>query len=193
MKVCGLKLWVWNSVLSKIWWKFFLWRPIDQRAQAKKELTWDMWGLWFSLTWSTFLGFIVSMVVEATMILQPAELSFICLVGFLMSSSTTRLADVWQFYVLPRTSGSGEAITSVSAGHMILIPTQPVGSGQPQRESNPGAPYQESRALPTELLLWITFEAPKGNTRNIHFLLIFGNCPCTLRDMMKLIITKRYN
>ena len=29
-------------------------------------------------------------------------------------------------------------MTSVSAGHIILTPTQPVGSGRPQRESNPG-------------------------------------------------------
>ena len=42
-------------------------------------------------------------------------------------------------------------MTSVSAGHIILIPTQPVGSGRPQRGSNPGPPDQESRALPTEL------------------------------------------
>ena len=28
-------------------------------------------------------------------------------------------------------------MTSVSAGHIILTPTQPVGSGWPQRESNP--------------------------------------------------------
>ena len=42
-------------------------------------------------------------------------------------------------------------MTSVSAGHVILTPTQPVGSGRPQRESNPGPPHQESRALPTEL------------------------------------------
>ena len=46
---------------------------------------------------------------------------------------------------------SWETMTSVSAGHIILTPTQPVGSGRPQRESNPGAPHQESRALPTEL------------------------------------------
>ena len=39
-------------------------------------------------------------------------------------------------------------MTSVSAGHIILTPTQPVGSGRPQRESNPGPPHQESRALP---------------------------------------------
>ena len=42
-------------------------------------------------------------------------------------------------------------MTSVSAGHIIQTPTQPVGSGRPQRESNPGPPHQESRALPTEL------------------------------------------
>ena len=39
-------------------------------------------------------------------------------------------------------------MTSVSAGHIILTPTQPVGSGRPQRESNPGPPHQELRALP---------------------------------------------
>ena len=42
-------------------------------------------------------------------------------------------------------------MTSVSASHIILTPTQPAGSGRPQRESNPGPPHQESRALPTEL------------------------------------------
>ena len=43
-------------------------------------------------------------------------------------------------------------MTFVSAGHMIVLtPTQPVGSGRPQRESNPGTPHQESRALATEL------------------------------------------
>ena len=46
---------------------------------------------------------------------------------------------------------SWETMTSVSAGHIILTPTQPVGSGQPQRESNSVPPDQRSRALPTEL------------------------------------------
>ena len=80
------------------------------------------------------------------------------LVGFLTSSSTTRLyrgraprQSVRQFYVLPHMRQSWETMTSVSAGHIILTPTQPVGSGRPQRESNPGPPHQESRALPTEL------------------------------------------
>ena len=43
-------------------------------------------------------------------------------------------------------------MASVSAGHIILTPTQPVESGQPQlRGSKPGSPHQELRALPTEL------------------------------------------
>ena len=42
-------------------------------------------------------------------------------------------------------------MTSVSAGHIILTPTQPVGSGRPLRESSPGPPHQESGALQTEL------------------------------------------
>ena len=37
-------------------------------------------------------------------------------------------------------------MTSVSAGHIILTPTQPVGSGHPERESNPRPPDQESLA-----------------------------------------------
>ena len=41
-------------------------------------------------------------------------------------------------------------MTSVLTGHIILTPTQPVGSGRPQRGSNPGPPHPESRALPTE-------------------------------------------
>ena len=48
---------------------------------------------------------------------------------------------------------SWETMTSVSAGHIILTPTQPVGSKRLQRESNPGHSHQESRALPTELPL----------------------------------------
>ena len=80
------------------------------------------------------------------------------LVGFLTSSLTTRLyrgrgprQSVWQFYVRPHMRQSWETMTSVSAGHIILTPTQPVGSGRPLRESSPGPPHQESGALPTEL------------------------------------------
>ena len=36
-------------------------------------------------------------------------------------------------------------MTSVSAGHIILTPTQPVGSGRPQRESNPGRSRERER------------------------------------------------
>ena len=46
---------------------------------------------------------------------------------------------------------SWETMTSVSAGHIILTPTQPVGGGRPQQELNQGPPHQESRPLPTEL------------------------------------------
>ena len=46
-------------------------------------------------------------------------------------------------------------MTSVSAGHIILTPTQPVGSGWPQRELNPGPPHQ-SRAL-----YRLSYRAPK--------------------------------
>ena len=81
-----------------------------------------------------------------------------CLFGsrveFLKSSSTTRLhrgraprQSVWQFYVLLHMRQRWETMTSVWACHIILTPTQPVGSGRPQRESNPGPPHQESRAL----------------------------------------------
>ena len=54
-------------------------------------------------------------------------------------------------YVLPHMRQSWETMTSVSADRIILTPTQPVGSGRPQWESNQGSPHQESRALPTEL------------------------------------------
>ena len=42
-------------------------------------------------------------------------------------------------------------MTSVSAGHIILTPTQPVGSGWPQWGLNLAPPHQELHALPTEL------------------------------------------
>ena len=83
---------------------------------------------------------------------------FVSLFVILTSSSTTKLfrgraprQSVRQFYVLPHTRQSWETMTSVSAGHIILTSTQPVGSGRPQRESNSRPPHQESRALPTEL------------------------------------------
>ena len=48
------------------------------------------------------------------------------------------------------TRQSGETMTSVSAGHIILTPTQPGGSRLPQWESNPGPPNQELCALLTD-------------------------------------------
>ena len=97
---------------------------------------------------------------------------FLYLFGFLTSSSTTRLyrgraprQSVWHFYVLPHTRQSWETMTYVSAGHIILTPTQPVGSGRPQRESNPGPPKLESRAPPTELPPPPPPPAPSRNTK----------------------------
>ena len=78
----------------------------------------------------------------------------IWLVGFLTSSSTTRLyrgraprQSVWQFYVLPHRRQSWETMTSVSAGHIILTPTQPVGSGRPLRGNRTRDLLTRSRAL----------------------------------------------
>ena len=68
---------------------------------------------------------------------------FVWLVGFLTSSLTSRIyreraprESVWQFYVLPHMRQSWGTMTSASAGHIILTPTQPVGSGRPQPGSN---------------------------------------------------------
>ena len=74
-----------------------------------------------------------------------------------MSSSTTRLyrGQVLRLnsdnLLLPHTRQSWETMTSVSAGHIILTPTQSVGRGRPQRESNPAPRHQESCALPNKL------------------------------------------
>ena len=82
------------------------------------------------------------------------SLSVFGLVVFLKSLSTTRL---YRGRAPKLTSDnykccqSGETMTSVSTGHIILTPTQPVGSRRPQRGSNPGPPRPKSRALPTEL------------------------------------------
>ena len=42
-------------------------------------------------------------------------------------------------------------MTSVSAGHIILTPKQPVGSGCQEQGSKPRLPDQMTRILPTEL------------------------------------------
>ena len=109
---------------------------------------------------------------------------FVCLFGFLTSSSTTRLypdgpqdKSVWQFYVLLHMRQSWETMTSVSAGHIIQTPTQPVGSGRPQRESNPGPPHQESRALPQ------SYRAPRNDNQR---------APNTRYDMKVTLTQRRY-
>ena len=81
---------------------------------------------------------------------------FVCLVGFLTSSSTSRLyrgrAPRQRLTILRAATHETElGDHDYHDGHIILTPTQPVGSGRPQRGSNPGPPDQESRALPTEL------------------------------------------
>ena len=60
-------------------------------------------------------------------------------------------------------------MTSISAGHIILTPTQPVGSRRSQRGSNPGPPDQESRALPTELPCAPPPPPPLFPLQQIHF------------------------
>ena len=116
------------------------------------------------------------------------------LVGFLTSSSTTRLyrgraprQSVWQFYVLPHMRQSWETMTSISAGHIILTPTQPVGSGRPQRGSNPGHPDQESRALPTELPRPLKNGCSHSVTSKLwakDFVYFFYNCLDDENDIM---------
>ena len=68
---------------------------------------------------------------------------------------------------------SWETMTSVSAGHIIQTPTQPVGSRRPQRESNPGPPHQESRALPQSYRAPLKLESRKKKSnilkRNLNF------------------------
>ena len=133
------------------------WRLLKQshtHTQGAKSS--ERWTAWRGTAGG--LGLIHKNLLSLVIDYQDEERQFVCLFGFLTSSSTTRLysgraprQSFWQFYVLPHTRQSWETMTSVSAGHVILTPTQPVGSGQPQQESNPGPPHQESRALPTEL------------------------------------------
>ena len=63
--------------------------------------------------------------------------------------------DIWQLLRAATQRWSGETMTSVSVGHIILTQTQSRGSGSPQG-SNSQPPDQELSALPTELtrLLW---------------------------------------
>ena len=71
-------------------------------------------------------------------------------VKVIMSYTNTKFVFVWLVFQHPRhqlsyiamsdvPKLSGETMTSVSAGHIILTLTQPVGCGHPQPGSNPGA------------------------------------------------------
>ena len=80
-----------------------------------------------------------------------------CLFCLLTSSPTTRL---YRGPASRLTCDNFTTMTSVSAGHIILTPTQPVGSGRPQWKSNPGPPHEESSALPTERLRPLGWEHP---------------------------------
>ena len=78
---------------------------------------------------------------------------------FLTYSSATRLyrGRVPRLMSDNSTRQSGETMTSISAGHIILTPTQPVGSGRPQRKSNPRpGVYRLSYRAP--FLTWQTKE-----------------------------------
>ena len=86
--------------------------------------------------------------IELSDVLRLAEAWNVSLFGFSTSSSATGLyrrrvaakTDVWQPYVLPQRQ-RGETMTSVSADHIILTPTQPVGCGRPEQGTNPRPPW----------------------------------------------------
>ena len=106
--------------------------------------------------------------------LSIAMLLLVCLVGFLTSSTTTKL---YRGRVPRLTSDNFTCCHTrdrarrpwllVSAGHIILTPTQPVGSGRPQRESNLGPHHQVSSALPTELP-----HPPPPDVVDTHFIFV---------------------
>ena len=106
-------------------------------------------------------------------------LLFVCLCWFLnvlisneAISRTGPETDAWQFYLLPHTRHSWETMTSFSAGHIRLTPTQPVGSGWSQRGSNPRPPHRESRALPAT---YENFIAPQFSKRLHKDGAVFGS------------------
>ena len=82
---------------------------------------------------------------------------FLCLIGFLTSSSTTRLSRrkvpklMSKILHADTQRQSGETMTSILAVHIILTPTQPVGSRRQQQGSIPRPLDQKSRALPSEI------------------------------------------
>ena len=122
--------------------------------------------------------------------------SWVCwLVGWFFDVFVkTRLYRRWvqrltsdNFYVLPH----GQTMTSISTGHIIMTPTQPVRSGRQQRESNPGPSHQELRALPTELPR-SHFDAgsislPKVTSATVRDLCLFYSLGNHLREMQKVV------
>ena len=84
---------------------------------------------------------------------------FVCLFGFLTSSSTTRLyrgrfprLTFDNFKCCHTRDKAGRSYLLLSWSHYTdVTPTQPLGGVRPQRGSNPRPLHQESRALPTEL------------------------------------------
>ena len=76
---------------------------------------------------------------------------FVCLIGFLTSSSPTRfIADGPQdrasdnFMCCHTWDRAGRPWLLSQPVTLLLTLTQPVGSGRPQQESNPGRPHQDS-------------------------------------------------
>ena len=72
-----------------------------------------------------------------------------------LNSSAATLADVLQdirltFLRTATQRQSRKTMTSVSAGHIILTPTQTSREWVPEAR-NPRPPHQQSRALPSEL------------------------------------------
>ena len=100
---------------------------------------------YFLVTSGTALVLVHRQAVTHLFFADFVEVCLFCLFGLLTSSSTTRLYR-------GRASGqSRETMTSVSGGHIILTPTQPVGGGRPQWALYARPPHPESSALPTEL------------------------------------------
>ena len=144
---------------SGLLWAFCFWqRPIYCKLWYDMLWIHTKGSLWFCILWIKYQPLKIMIWFEKKKNPYSIEKSCACLFGFLRSSSTTRLyrgraprQSIWQFYVLPHMRQSWETMTSVLAGHIILIPTQPVGSGRPQQESKPRPLHQESHTLPTEL------------------------------------------
>ena len=155
-----------NSLVNPLWFRFpshHLWAWSVSHSSGTKGITFvALIAVWYKYCLNVFF----------------------CFIGFLTLSSSTRLyrrQAPRQFYVLPYMRQSWETMTSVSAGHITLTPTQPVGMW-PQRESNPGPPHQESRALPTEL------PRPRVSFNERHFFLTVNMAACLFVWFLKVLV-----